>query len=119
MTWFRKTREFTPSIGVSASAVELARAMGSCPGCTNNLSGHRFVQLASWPIRTDNKPEIQEFFKKVKAHDWQAVSQYQKFEGALDALMAYVISCPEKGTVVVFTNDPTELYAGERMVGYE
>jgi hypothetical protein len=99
--------------------MELGLAIGTCPGCNKDLSGHKFVRFASCPIRSDNKPETLDLMKKFKAHDWKAVSEYQQFEGGNDALIAYVISCPSEKGLLVLTNDPVELYSGERMVGYE
>jgi hypothetical protein len=64
------------------------------------------------PINGETKPAVMALFDHVKNHDWEPLKDFREFRGDQDNAIAYAVTGPHDGGMVILISDPVELYAG-------
>jgi hypothetical protein len=82
-----------------------------CRVCNGDSAGHRFAQVASLPCNEENKLQAMALFHHVKNHKWEALKDFTEFRADQDDAIAYAVTGPHEGGMVVLIRDPAELYA--------
>ena len=89
--------------------------MSHCPVCDQSLAGHDVAQLGLTVAAPENLLRVETLITDVKQHNWESVRKYAEFEGAKDAVVAYVILGSHSCGVCILVKDPFELYAGKEI----
>jgi len=87
---------------------------GPCPQCGCSLEEHDWAMFATTVASEANKPRLEEFFKKAKAHDWRGLKSFSDWEATQNDMEAYVVRCSSGGVVFVLWN-PYELYDSDEL----
>lgn len=93
-----------------ATAVEFKKLLPSCSACNAAIDSHHFALIGTTVIGDQGKPRVTQFFGHVKRHEWNDLSQFKEWQALRDNLVAYSISCPSGGGMVVVVRSPFELY---------
>ena len=96
--------------GSNPTATKLRGLVSRCSVCSEDLSSHRFAQIASTVAAEDNKRRVQELLSHVRQHQWDALAKYKDFRPDQNAVVVYSIAGPHSGGMVVLVRDPSELY---------
>lgn len=92
------------------TAAGLKKLLPSCSACNAAIDYHHFAVIGTTVIGDEEKPRVTKFFGHVKRHEWSDLSQFKEWRADRDHLVAYSISCPSGGGLVVVVRDPFELY---------
>jgi len=79
--------------------------------CNAELSGHRYVQIATTVANEENKSRFQDLFQLVRRHDWKLLSKYKDFRADQNDVLVYAITGPHRDGMVAVIFTPFELYA--------
>ena len=63
------------------------------------------------PCNEDTKPRVTALFYHVKNHEWEPLKNFTEFRADQDDAIAYAVTGPHEGGMVVLIRDPVELYA--------
>jgi hypothetical protein len=92
------------------TAAMLKTLIPRCAVCGNDLSGHRFAQIATSIATEDNKLRLQELIGHWRRREWSALAEFQDFSPVRNAVVVYSITGPHESGMVVLIRDPFELY---------
>ncbi len=98
-----------------ATADELRGILAHCPVCGQSVAGHAFSLLGLTVATPENLVRVETLITNIREHDWESVRKYAEFEGAKDAVAAYVILGSHPCGVCILVKDPFELYAGKEI----
>lgn len=102
------------------TAQMLSRKVGKCDLCGQALPArHTYAKFASTIADKERIPQVEEFFLKLEKHDWKALHTYNEFDGSKNAVVAYVIACPQGGGMVVGIRSPAEFYESDEVHAQE
>jgi hypothetical protein len=93
------------------TAAKLRTIVPKCLVCNADSTGHRFAQIASMPCNEQTKPRVMALFHHVRNHEWEPLKGFTEFRADQDDAIAYAVTGPHEGGMVVLIRDPVELYA--------
>lgn len=92
-------------------AASVRRLVPKCLVCDADPVAHHFAQIASMPCNEETKSRVEALFYHVRNHEWELLKNFKEFKADEDDAIAYAISGPHEGGMVVLIRDPVELYA--------
>jgi hypothetical protein len=102
-----------------ATVAKLKKLLPSCSACKTAIDSHHFAVIGTTVVGDQQKPRVTEFFRHVKQHEWNDLSQFKDWQADRDNLLAYSISCPNGGGMVVVVRSPFELYDSDEVYHQE
>jgi hypothetical protein len=63
------------------------------------------------PCNEQTKPRVMALFHHVRNHEWEPLKGFTEFRADQDDAIAYAVTGPHEGGMVVLIRDPVELYA--------
>jgi len=94
-----------------STAEKLRHLVPICSICNKGLLDHRYVQLAT-SFRETN---VAKMLNLVRAHRWAELLAFQEWNPELDALVAYAITGPHEGGMVVAIKSSYELFESDEV----
>jgi hypothetical protein len=89
-----------------------------CPACGKEVvkqgDGHRYALLAS-EIASEESQELRHFFRLYRSRNWTSLNRIQRFEGAFNAALIYVVQCTG-GITVLAVRSPVELFEDDSVL---
>lgn len=98
-----------------ATATKLKKLLSSCYACKASLDSHQFAIMGTTVVSDENQPRIIQFLRHVKQHEWNDLSQFKDWKANRNNLLAYSISCPNGGGMVMVVRSPFELYENDEV----
>jgi hypothetical protein len=94
-----------------SSAEKLRHLVPICSICNKGLLDHRYAQLAT-SFREGN---VAKMLSLVRAHRWAELIALQEWNPELNALVAYAITGPHEGGMVVAIKNSYELFESDEV----
>src|SRR5271165_2662273 len=98
-----------------ATAVKLTELVGGCGICGGPLNKHQFALFASAIAGQREIPRLKEFFELSTQHRWDALVEFQEWDGARDVVQAFAIRCPRDTMQMVVIKDVFEPLATNQL----
>lgn len=97
---------------------KILRFICPCPACGKEVvergDGHSYALLAS-EIAREESQDLKHFFQLYKSRNWVDLNQIQRFEGAFNAALVYVVQCTG-GITLIAVRSPVELYEDDSLL---
>jgi hypothetical protein len=106
-----KRREQRRLYAQNPMAATMRRLVPKCLVCEGGPVAHHFAQIASMPCNEETKPRVKALFYHVKNHEWESLKDFKEFRADQDDAIAYAVTGPHEGGMVILTRDPLESYA--------
>ena len=72
-----------------------------CPHCGTHLKNHEWTLFACMDASVTNKPQMDEFFNRVKGHEWRSIRSLTDWKADQDNLQAHVGRCSAGGVLLM------------------
>ena len=99
----------------NATATALKKSLPSCSVCKAAIDFHHFAVIGTTVIGDQEKPRVTQFFRHVKRREWNDLSHFKEWQADRDNLLAYAISCPNGGGMIVVVRSPCEMYDSDEV----
>jgi hypothetical protein len=109
------TRSLYPEMQNPTTA-KVRRLVPKCLVCNADPVGHRFAQVASMPCNEETKPRVTALFYHVKNHEWEPLKNFTEFRADQDDAIAYAVTGPHEGGMVVLIRDPVNCMRALRSI---